>query len=245
MFLGFPVYFILDTAFKNHKKAHIDKDGHNTTRLRATPRAIFSIIMQVIPFALFMLWLSKTMITGGVHKAGVFFTLLALMFGNTSSIFMNTYFGHGMAGAFAIALLHFLYKKNYRMVGLFYGMTLLSEYAAAVIFFPLIIGILMQKKAQKSGLKSLLLVVLFLDSSGVGIIFHPLEALSRRLFSMRIPYFLKVLNMESFFLVCFLCLTLQSFSKSFLVLQEDYFLPNLGYFFLLFFFPISIFLTRI
>jgi hypothetical protein len=157
MFLGFPVYFILDTAFKNHKKAHIDKDGHNTTRLRATPRAIFSIIMQVIPFALFMLWLSKTMLAGGVHKAGVFFTLLALMFGNTSSIFMNTYFGHGMAGAFSIALLHFLYKKNYRMVGLFYGLTLLSEYAAAVVFFPLTIGILMQKESPKIWIKELII----------------------------------------------------------------------------------------
>ncbi|TNF29052.1 MAG: hypothetical protein EP319_07780, partial [Deltaproteobacteria bacterium] len=155
MFLGFPVYFVIDTLFKNHEKATIDKDGHNTTRLRATPRAIFSIIMQVIPFALFMLWLSKKLLVQGLSTPAVHFSMLALLFGNTSSIFMNTYFGHGMAGAFAIALTYSLYVRNYRMVGLFYGLTLLSEYAAALVFPPLLFSLIYLNRTSFKWIKDL------------------------------------------------------------------------------------------
>jgi hypothetical protein len=43
------------------------------------------------------------------------------------------------------------------MVGLFYGLTLLSEYAAAIIFFPLVISLFMQKEEVKIWIKELVI----------------------------------------------------------------------------------------
>jgi uncharacterized membrane protein YuzA (DUF378 family) len=147
MLLGFPFYFVIDSIFKES----------STVPLSATPNRILPIIMQVLPFSLVVLFISYQMMLMNVPLGGVHFTAIALLFGNTSSIFMNTYFGHGMAAMFSVLLLLSVYKEKYKHVGLFFGFLLLCEYAAAVMFPLLILTLVLQSKNIRSWLKDLVL----------------------------------------------------------------------------------------
>lgn len=100
-----------------------------------------SFFLQSLPFALLVLWFGAWAQANGVSAKGVRFISLVMLFGNTASLFMNTFFGHGFAAVCALAVLAALLSRRYFAVGLFSGALVLSDYAGALIAIPLLLDI--------------------------------------------------------------------------------------------------------
>jgi hypothetical protein len=133
MFLGFPIYFVttkLSAFFRKEAK---------TQPPSSSIRSFLNLTIQVLPILMFMILMTRGLLEKYPNKEdGLFIGLLLILFGNTTSLFYNSYFGHGIAGAFSIGILYFYLKKDFLKVGFCFGFTLLSDYGAAFFLIPLI-----------------------------------------------------------------------------------------------------------
>src|SRR3989344_1218665 len=150
MFLALPAFFLLDTITKSFDK-NLDEKGR-----RPAPgylhKTILSFLMQIIPFiVLILLWSKMIPLLPAQH-----FLAIAAFFGTTTSIMMNSYFGHGLAGTCLLAMSYFLYKENFFYVGLFYGLTLLTDYITGILILPLFITALLFSKNYYNTFKNIL-----------------------------------------------------------------------------------------
>jgi hypothetical protein len=95
--------------------------------------------MQILPFCWLVIIASRRMLERGVPRAGVHFFALAAFFGNTAAIYLNCYFGHGLAGLFFLAALYTWLERSYAWASCFFAATMLTDYggACAVPFFIL------------------------------------------------------------------------------------------------------------
>ena len=136
MLLGFPLFWVLDKWLTYPATDRAERD-----RIRQKSRdevlRLLSLLFQVIPFA-FLTWLTL----GHLKKLGVSaraaqITALALLFGNTSAVFMNSYFGHGMAALGILGATLALLKKRPVLIGLGFGLALLCDFGTALLALPL------------------------------------------------------------------------------------------------------------
>ncbi len=156
--LGFPVFFVLDQFSKFGKKDKVNENGSRIKMVTSTPRVIISLLYQVLPYAFLILlivnWMQKK---SSIPLFYIHFFALAALFGNSAAIFMNFFFGHAMSALFVLALSYYLYKEDYFKVGLFFGLSLLTEYTAALLFPSLLMALAFQPKGFKK--KSLYLIM--------------------------------------------------------------------------------------
>lgn len=137
MLLGLPIFFILDNLSLLTSK----HENPALKKVTATPRALLSLLMQSIPYALLCWVIVLWMIAVKYNKQAILFFSITALFANTAVIFMSYYFGHAISTLFLLATAFFLIKEDFKLVGLFYGLALLSEYTAAIILLPLLISI--------------------------------------------------------------------------------------------------------
>ncbi|MBT7608828.1 MAG: hypothetical protein HN576_03675 [Bacteriovoracaceae bacterium] len=158
MLLGFPAFLILDQFSKFDKKDIKAKNGSRTRPVSSTPRVLMALLYQVLPYSLLLIIICNWIQTStSLPSLAIHFLALACLFGNTASLFMNFFFGHGMAAYFVLGLSFYLYKKKYFLVGLFFGLTLLCEYSSALLLPALIIALFLQRSSmKKSDLLSIL-----------------------------------------------------------------------------------------
>jgi hypothetical protein len=143
---AFRVFFVLYLLSKLYKKHNRDSEGHRITEVGPTTRVLMSLLHQVLPFALLIFFIARWMQTSSsIPPPAWHFFALAALFGQSASLFMNFYFGHGMAAMFALALSFCLYRENYFYAGLFFGLTLLSEYTASLLALPVLFFLLVNK----------------------------------------------------------------------------------------------------
>lgn len=145
MLLGFPLFFVLDRVSKLSGERKYRSDGKVDHFFGPSFQGLFSFFMQVLPFALFTLYLG---FKWKVDNLKWRFFVLPFLFGNTAVLFMNSYFGHGMAALFFAMAIFFSLEKRYFLVGIFFGFALLSDYSA-VISFPFIFLALIYKERRK------------------------------------------------------------------------------------------------
>jgi hypothetical protein len=135
--LGLPAFALLDyTVLWTNNKLDTQGRAPEPGYLELT---LFNLLMQMLPFALLVIYASKRMLEIGVPKAGVHFFALAALFGNTAAIYMNCYFGHGLAGLFFLAAVFFWLERKYAWASCFFAATMLTDYggACAIPFFVL------------------------------------------------------------------------------------------------------------
>ncbi len=75
-----------------------------------------------------------------------------MLFGNTASLFMNTYFGHAMAATWVLALCLGLLQRRYVWSGLAYGVALLSDYSSALLL-PGFLAVVFLQETRKDWLR--------------------------------------------------------------------------------------------
>jgi len=114
---------------------------------------LISWIFQVLPY-LFLVFLSaKWLRKRGTSYAAINFTVIALLFGNTLSIFLNMYFGHAVAGWALLGTFLCLFsgeenKKKYIASGFLFGLSMLSDYGTAFVAIPFFVAALMSSQNQ-------------------------------------------------------------------------------------------------
>jgi hypothetical protein len=129
--LGLPAFIVVDSAFNlffQPPKNIIGLKPH----LSILELYIFNMLMQALPFALLVLY---TVFEFGeeMGEMGTLFFVLAALFGNTASIYMNTYFGHGLAAVLLFGSFLAWLKRRYPLSGALMAACLLTEYGTGFV----------------------------------------------------------------------------------------------------------------
>src|SRR6266513_2608200 len=144
MLLAYPAFWLFDKIITSGKADRAARDAARIEHRRVSLR-VLSFLFQTLPFAILasvgLSWLEAA---GGAPKAAVHLSAVAMLFGNTASLFMNTYFGHAMAAACVLALCLALRKRWYVWSGLACGLALLSDYSSALLLPGLVLVTILQ-----------------------------------------------------------------------------------------------------
>gem|GEM_PF-1219674 len=137
-FLAFPLYWIFDRLTTDSAQNEIEKIsrrhnvGHHFLKWA-------SFLLQVIPFSLLAIFFLGKLVESNVSPPTQIYWLLAFLFGTTASVFLNTYFGHGLATVCVLFLFVAISSKHWAWAGFFFGWALLSDYSVALILPALLI----------------------------------------------------------------------------------------------------------
>ncbi len=94
---------------------------------------ISSIILQVIPWALLALVALSLMQDKKFSLRSQTIFLLAFLFGTTSSVFLNTFFGHSLSSVFLLFLFLSLIWGHFYWAGFFFGWALLCDFGVGFL----------------------------------------------------------------------------------------------------------------
>ena len=141
MLLGLPVFWALDHGITRNLPERYQRDvarlvARNLVMLR------LSYITQVIPYAAMVLLFIRFLQKKRVPLPALHFTAVALLFGNTAVIFMNTFFGHAISAMFVLATLYTLHVRRQALAGLCLGLAGLCDYGATLLLLPAVIVLL-------------------------------------------------------------------------------------------------------
>ncbi len=133
--LAFPVFYVLDELVlwgipKEDSEARYQK------RIKSKDAYYIPLclIFQILPFAFVVLCLCRILlIRFNLPKEGVWLFFVTCLFANSASSFMNSFFGHGMAAMFLLAMGAALLNRNWVLTGLFFGLGLLCDYGVACL----------------------------------------------------------------------------------------------------------------
>lgn len=138
LLLGYPVFKALDLW---QTRGVSDRAARDRIRyeMRGPNLRILSFLFQVVPFLLLaFLWWRKWR-EWGVSERAREMGLIALLMGTTATVFLNSYFGHGMTAIFLLALAYALVSASAFWAAFFFGMALLCEYSVALLLLPLLV----------------------------------------------------------------------------------------------------------
>ncbi len=145
--LGLPLTWMVDSVanFGVQDKAIKDKrrDLYRFTLLK-----VLSLLFQVIPFLLVSALLIEWLQEQQVSQQALLLSTLALLYGTTATLFMNTYFGHGMAAVAFLFLIWALLREKFVWAGFFTGFGLLADYGSAFVI-PILFGHLLISRQWK------------------------------------------------------------------------------------------------
>ncbi|MGZ3654095.1 MAG: hypothetical protein ACXVB9_04920 [Bdellovibrionota bacterium] len=148
VFLGLPLMLALDAVIIPLQSHRLDERG----RAPQPPYAEYLLLMlwmQIIPFFLLVLYICHRLENIEVPQPAIHFFALAAFFGNTAAIYMNSNFGHGVAGLLFLGAFFFWWEKRYVLAGLFLSWALLCDYGVAFALpFFLIATILRERKIR-------------------------------------------------------------------------------------------------
>ncbi|MGZ3658318.1 MAG: hypothetical protein ACXVCS_22385 [Bdellovibrionota bacterium] len=127
--LGLPAFALVDFPIRWLDHTPLDALG------RAPPPgllelSLFCFLTQVLPFALLVFFLSSEF---RGNPAPVHFFALAALFGNTAALYMNTYFGHGLAALLMLGCFAAWLRARYACSGALIAACLLTEYGTAFV----------------------------------------------------------------------------------------------------------------
>jgi len=135
MLLALPLFLASDRATTQGLST---ASARNSARLaaRAEVLSTLSIVLQALPYALLVMSVMAVLVERRVRADGLRFACVALLFGNTAALFMNTFFGHGLAAVWVLALWLSLYREKPLWVGISLGFAVLCDYGAALLALP-------------------------------------------------------------------------------------------------------------
>ncbi len=163
--IGYPLFWLLDRSDTSEIPTRALRDNIRTA-VRENNLHTLAVFTQVIPFTLVTLLLIRELQKLGAPLAGLHIAAVALFFGNTASLFMNTYFGHSMAAMFVLFTLLSVHRRWAFRAGLFFGLAVMCDYADILLVLPLAIAL-----AFKGLLRQRKLVAFLAGGAGPGLIF--------------------------------------------------------------------------
>lgn len=143
--LGYPIFRLLDKINTGDAPDRSTRDARRARELDNTMHTL-SIFTQVIPFAIVTLLLISELQKLSVPLVALHLAAVSLLFGNTASLFANTYFGHTMSAAFVLFTLFAIHRRMPVRIGLFFGLAALCDYACLLLALPLVVALAMTKQ---------------------------------------------------------------------------------------------------
>jgi hypothetical protein len=136
--LALPFYLPVDALVVAHAGDRATRDAR---RLQARDAVLdyLAIVMQVIPFALLVMVGASLLTTAGASRPALELAALAVLFGNTASLLMNMFYGHGLTVVLTLGLALAGHRRRFFWVGLLLGLAVLTDYSSA-LFAPIVLG---------------------------------------------------------------------------------------------------------
>jgi hypothetical protein len=132
--LAIPIFWMIDRVFDDGE-TRLERDNWRF-RNRGAILKLLSITFQVIPFSTLAMFVLTWLEDNCISIVGRHFAMLAMLFGNTAAIFMDTFFGHGLAAACLIGAVMSLFTRRFILSGFLFGFAVLSDYGVGLIAFP-------------------------------------------------------------------------------------------------------------
>ena len=132
MLLAYPVFWLIDKCWTAGEPDRATRDRIRISH-RKLSMTLLSLLFQALPFAALATVALSWLEACGVSTTALHVSCVAILFGNTASLFMNTYFGHGMAATCMLGLCLCVIKRWYVWGGLTYGLALLADYGSALL----------------------------------------------------------------------------------------------------------------
>ena len=147
MLLGYPILRALDKMDTGDLPDRTDRDNRRRREIDHNLH-ILSMLTQVIPLAIATLLLINELRKLAVPIAALHLAAVAMLFGNTASLFANSYFGHAMSATLVLLTLYAVQRRMAVLTGLFYGLAVLSDYSCLLLALPLFIALTMTRQLQ-------------------------------------------------------------------------------------------------
>jgi hypothetical protein len=145
--LALPFYLPVDTLVVAYAKNRQERDLRRL-EVRDAMLSYLSVVMQVIPFALLVLAVARRLADRGVSRPAIELAALAMLFGNTASLLMNMFFGHGLSAVLTLGLALALLDRRLVLAGLLFGLDVLSDYGTA-LFLPVLLAVILMLDGRK------------------------------------------------------------------------------------------------
>ncbi len=143
--LGYPLFKYIDSQQTEGLQTREARDARRGSLVDDNMHTL-SIFLQVIPLAIATLLLVGELQKLGVPLAALHLTAVAILFGNTASLFANTYFGHTMSATLVLLTLYAVQRRMPLRIGIFYGLAVLSDYSCLLLSVPLLIALALTRQ---------------------------------------------------------------------------------------------------
>jgi len=143
MFLAFPLTWLMDRV-----ETFFEPKTNEQFFPGEMYKAIVCLVTQMIPYAITALIVSHLLESLGVSWLAGQYVIVAMLFGNTASVFMNSFFGHGVAAWLLVCVFLSLYYRRYFWVGMSYGLACLSDYGAITLLPGFLVSLWLNRKER-------------------------------------------------------------------------------------------------
>lgn len=144
--LGLPVFALLDYPTLWLQRNKVDEKGR-APMPGYLELLLLSLFTQMLPFCALVLYAERVLRERGVPAAGVHFFALAALLGNTAGIYLNCYFGHGLAALFFTAGTLAWLQRRYAWAAAGVAAAALSDYGGACVAPLLVIATLWRERS--------------------------------------------------------------------------------------------------
>jgi hypothetical protein len=144
VFLGLPFLFLTDKINDSLGKSVIDEFGRRQQPLY-WQHLVLVFCTQVLPYAFLVLYIGTWLLEIGLPPMAIHFFALSAFFANTAAIFMNSYFGHGLAALLLLAAIVSVLRRNYFFSTLCFGFAMLTDYGVATVIPGLLVFLILQE----------------------------------------------------------------------------------------------------
>ena len=145
IFLGLPVFAVTDLIERHTGADQRDAAGRLPQPGYLTHTALI-LTVQLLPFSLLVLLVGRELAARGVSQTAQHVFALAALFGNTASILMNSYFGHGLAAVLFLAAFLFWLQRRWALAGLCVSWCVLSEYGALFVLPAFVVATIYRER---------------------------------------------------------------------------------------------------
>jgi hypothetical protein len=139
--LALPAFWAIDRWLSRGEDDRIGRDWRRRRFREATLHGL-AFALQALPFGLLIGAAALLLAQAGVAGAAIDWFCLACLFGNTAALFQNTFFGHGMAALWTLALALALWRRAFALGGLCFGCAVLCDFGSAALLPGLLAALL-------------------------------------------------------------------------------------------------------
>lgn len=143
--LAYPIFRLLDDAQTRDLPTREARDTRRVGLIDENMHTL-SMFLQVIPLAIATLLLIGELQKLGIPLAALHLTAVAILFGNTASLFANSFFGHTLSASLVLLTLYAVHRRMPFRIGIFFGLSVLSDYSCLFLSLPLAIALVMTRQ---------------------------------------------------------------------------------------------------